>query len=135
TRLPEPTEIDRCVCAAAETKRSDVAHLCQAARNPVPDWWAGVWRNRVFLARALAEKLGMVKDWPWMATERTIDGDFALKPTQKAALSLRGRIDLLLAHEAPPADSLVTEDLWIIDYKTGAKKALATAKQDAAGRR
>jgi hypothetical protein len=135
TRLPEPTEIERCVCAAAETKRSDVAHLCEAARKPLPDWWSGGWRNAVFLARALAEKLGTVKDWPWMATERTIDGDFAVKTTENAALSLRGRIDLLLARKAPSAGSLATEDLWIIDYKTGAKKALATAKQDAAGRR
>jgi hypothetical protein len=48
---------------------------------------------------------------------------------------LRGRIDLLLARSAPNAGSLATEDLWIIDYKTGAKKALATAKQDADARR
>ena len=33
TRLPEPTEIERCVCVAAEAKRSDVAHLCQAPEN------------------------------------------------------------------------------------------------------
>jgi hypothetical protein len=70
-----------------------------------------------------------------MATERTIDGDFAVKTTENAALSLRGRIDLLLARKAPSDGSLATEDLWIIDYKTGAKKALATAKQDASGRR
>jgi PD-(D/E)XK nuclease superfamily len=135
TRLPEPTEIERCVCAAAETKRSDVAHLCQAARKPLPDWWSGGWRNAAFLARVLAEKLGTVTDWPWMATERTIEGAFAVKTTENAALSLRGRIDLLLTRTAPSAGSLAAENLWIIDYKTGAKKALATAKQDAAGRR
>ena len=70
-----------------------------------------------------------------MATEWTIDGDFAVKVTSSAALSLRGRIDLLLARKAPRAGSLAAEDLWIIDYKTGAKKALAAAKQDTDGRR
>jgi hypothetical protein len=135
TRLPGPAEIERRVCAAAETKHSDVAHLCKAAGKPLPDWWSGGWRNAVFLARALVEKLETVTDWPWMATEWTIEGNFAVKTTEDAALSLRGRIDLLLARKAPSAGSLATEDLWIMDYKTGAKKALATAKQDADGRR
>ncbi len=133
TRLRDATEMERRVCAAAETKRSDVARLCQAARKPLPDWWTGGWRNAVFLARALAEKLGIVTDWPWMATEWTIDGDFAV--TESAALAMRGRIDLLLTHMEPAAGSLAAEDLWIVDYKTGAKRALATAKQDADGRR
>jgi hypothetical protein len=135
TRLPDPTEMERRVCAAAETKRSEVARLCQDARKPLPDWWSGGWRNAVFLARALAEKLGTVTDWPWIATEWTIDGDFAGKVTANTELSLRGRMDLLLAPSAPSAGSLSVEDLWIIDYKTGAKKALAIAKQDADGRR
>jgi len=134
TRLSDSTEMERRVCAAAETKRSNIARLCQAARKPLPDWWSGGWRNAVFLARALAEKLGMVTDWAWMATEWTIDGDLAVKVTGNAALSLRGRIDLLLAREAPSAGSLAAEDLWIIDYKTGAKKALAIGKRIADGR-
>jgi hypothetical protein len=135
TRLPDPTEMERRVCAAAEMKRSEVARLCQDARKPLPDWWSGGWRNAVFLARALAEKLATVTDWPWIATEWTIDGDFAAKMTASTALSLRGRMDLLLAPTAPSAGSLSVEDLWIVDYKTGAKKALAIAKQDADERR
>lgn len=70
-----------------------------------------------------------------MATEWTIDEDLAVKVAKNATLLLRGRIDLLLAHKAPSPVSLAAEDLWIIDYKTGAKKALATAKQDEDGRR
>jgi hypothetical protein len=132
-RMLDSAEIERRVCAASETKRSDVARLCQAAGKPLPDWWTGGWRNAVFLARALAGKLGIVTDWPWMATEWTIDGDFAV--TESAALAMRGRIDLLLTRMEPAAGSLAAEDLWIVDYKTGAKKALATAKQDADGRR
>jgi hypothetical protein len=133
THIPDSPEIERLVCAAAETKRSDVARLCQAARKPLPDWWSGGWHNAVFLARALAGKLGVVTEWPWMATEWTIDGDFNV--TERAAVSMRGRIDLILARITPAPGSLVAEDLWIIDYKTGAKKALASAKQDADGRR
>jgi hypothetical protein len=135
TRLPDSTEMERRVCAAAETKRSEVAHLCRTAGKPVPDWWSGGWRNALFLGRVLAEKLGAVMGWSWMATEWTIDEDLAVKVNENATLSLRGRIDLLLARKAPSAGSLAAEDLWIIDYKTGAKKALATAKQDASGRR
>jgi hypothetical protein len=135
TRLPDSAEMERRVCAAAETKRSDVASLCQAARKPLPDWWSGGWRNAVFLARALVEKIATVTDWPWIATEWNIDGDFAARVIARTTLSLHGRMDLLLTRSAPSAGSLSVEDLWIIDYKTGAKKALATAKQDADGRR
>ncbi len=133
TRLPESTKIDRLVCAAAEAKRSEITRLCQAVNKPLPDWWTGGWRNALFLARALADKLTTVKDWPWIATEWTIEGDFPAG-IGNAILSLRGRIDLLLARAQPPTGSLATEDLWIVDYKTGAKKALA-ARADAEGRR
>ncbi len=134
-RLPDSADIERRVCAMADAKRTDITRLCQVAGKPLPDWWAGGWRNAVFLARALAEKVGIVTDWPWMATEWTIEDDLPVKVTASAALSLRGRIDLLLAPKAPNSDSLAADDLWIIDYKTGAKKALATAKQDADGHR
>jgi hypothetical protein len=132
TRLPDGVDIERRIGAAAEAKRAHVARLCQAAGKPVPDWWTGGWRNAVFLARVLADKLATITDWPWMATEWTIEGDFRV--SESAVLSLRGRIDLLLARTEPSAGSLATDDLWIIDYKTGAKKAL-TARRDAAGRR
>jgi hypothetical protein len=135
TRFPDSTEIEQRVCAAAEAKRAEVGRLCQAGGKPLPDWWTGGWRNALFLARALAEKLGMVTNWPWMATEWIIDGDLKVRVTKSEWLSLRGRIDLLLARAKPSAGSLATEDLWIIDYKTGAKKALATARPDAEGRK
>jgi hypothetical protein len=83
----------------------------------------------------LGEKVATVSGWPWMATEWTIEGDLAVKVRESTKLSLRGRIDLLLARAKPAAGSLSTEELWIIDYKTGAKKALVTGPQDAAGHR
>ena len=42
---------------------------------------------------------------------------------------------LLLARTEPAAGSLAAAELWIIDYKTGAKKALIVGRQDATGRR
>ncbi len=135
TRLPDSTEIERRVCAAAEAKRSDVTRLCAAAGKPVPDWWSGGWRNAVFLARALADKLATVTDWPWMSTEWTIEGNFVVPAAERAALSLRGRIDLLLARTESTAGSLSVEELWIVDYKTGAKKALSAGREDPDGHR
>ena len=135
TRLPDVAEIERRVCAAAGAKRSDVTRLCEAAGKPIPDWWSGGWRNALFLARALADKLTTVADWPWMATEWTVEGDFAVETADKVVLLLRGRIDLLLARAEPAAGSLDTDELWIVDYKTGAKRALTRARQDADGRR
>ena len=130
--LPSAAEIERRVCAAAEAKRAEIERLCDAAGRPLPDWWMGGWRHALFLARALAEKLATVADWPWMAAEWSIEGNF---PVNAESLSLRGRIDLLLARDGPTAGSLASEHLWIVDYKTGAKKALAAGKVDAEGRR
>src|ERR1700737_1564874 len=67
--FPRAAEIERRICDAAETKRLNVARLCQAAGKPLPDWWAGGWRNAVFLARALADKLAAGTDWPGVQTE------------------------------------------------------------------
>jgi hypothetical protein len=69
-----------------------------------------------------------------MATEWNVEGDFAIAPGTDTRLSLRGRIDLLLARTAPPQDSLAPEEIWIIDYKTGAKKALLAGSRNADGR-
>ena len=132
TRLPSAAEIEQRVCAAAEAKRSEIERLCGAAGKPVPDWWIGGWRHALFLARILAEKLATVADWPWMAAEWSIEGNF---PVNAETLSLRGRIDLLLARNEPPVGSLASEHIWIIDYKTGGKKALSAGRMDAAGRR
>jgi hypothetical protein len=65
-----------------------------------------------------------------MATEWTIDGAAPTKVTGNVSLQFHGRIDLLLAQHQ--CKSLQTDELWILDYKTGAsKKALVPAKEDA----
>jgi hypothetical protein len=135
TCLPSVSEIERRVRTAAKAKHLEIDRLCQAAGKSIPDWWLGGWRNAVFLARALADKLAETVDWPWMATEWRIDSENPITITESDALFLRGRIDLLLVRASPDAGSLAGEELWIVDYKTGAKKALTESRPDAEGGR
>jgi hypothetical protein len=129
-RLPDASEIDRNIRAAAEQKCAEIKLLCQSVGKQVPDWWNSGWQNAFSLARHLGAKLATVEGWPWIATEWKIDGAAPTKVTGDVSLQFRGRIDLLLArHECK---SLQTDGLWILDYKTGAsKKALVPAKEDA----
>jgi hypothetical protein len=124
TRWPGHSQMEERLFGAAETKRAAVTALCEAAGKSLPDWWTGGWRNAFFVARVLSEKLGAVIDWPWMATEWRLEGEFPVGTGQPAQISLRGRIDLLLAQQHLDAGSLSADDLWLIDYKTGAKKGL-----------
>jgi hypothetical protein len=134
-RLPDAAEIDRRILLAAREKRELVARLCRAAARPLPDWWESGHRHALFLARILGEKLVTIGDWPWMATEWKIDEGLAVQLGDDAVLSLRGRIDLLLARNPAEDGSLAAEELWVIDYKTGAKKSLASSKDDVEKRR
>ena len=132
---PSAAEMATRICAAAEDKRAQVAALCRAAGKSVPDWWSGGWRNALFLARALGEKLGAITDWRSVATEWKVEGEFPIESNGGPTLAMVGRMDLLLARNAPAKDSLAAPELWIIDYKTGAKKALTAGSLNAEGRR
>lgn len=134
-RLPDAGEIDRKVRGSAQEKRAQVARLCEAADRPLPDWWESGHRHALFLARALGEKLATAEDWPWMTTEWKIDGENPVRAAENATLSFRGRIDLLLAREPLEPGSLVAEELWIVDHKTGAKKPLSSGSEDVEKRR
>ncbi len=123
SRLPDANEIDRRVVAAARAKRAEIEALCERARKPLPDWWRSGWQNALFLARVLGERLSTARDWPWLATEWKIDQEIPAKISD-VTLTFRGRIDLILAREQLAAESLATDELWIIDYKTGGKRAL-----------
>ena len=129
SRLPSPSEIDQQIRAAAEQKCGEIKSLCQAAGKSVPDWWHSGWQNALCLARNLGAKLATIEDWPWMATEWKIDGKEPIEVAAGATLLFRGRIDLVLARSS--ASSLAQEELWILDYKTGAnKKPLVPPKED-----
>lgn len=128
-RIPDGTGIDLRIRAAAEEKYTEIKRLCHSVGKSMPDWWNSGWQNAFCLARVLGAKLATVEDWPWMAAEWTIDGEEPVRVAENASLLFRGRIDLLLArHEG---SSLETDELWILDYKTGVnKKALVPARED-----
>ena len=126
-RLPNADEIDQRVVAAANEKRTQIETLCQRAGKPLPDWWRSGWQNALFLARVLGERLSNADAWPWMATEWKLDHEIPAQINDETTLAFRGRIDLILAREELPVGSLEADELWIIDYKTGAKKALRGA--------
>ena len=128
-RLPNATEIDQRIRTAAEEKRAEIERLCKSVGKIAPDWWNSGWQNAFCLARILGAKLATIADWPWMAAEWTIDGKEPVTIAGGASLLFRGRIDLLLAREK--CASLEADELWILDYKTGAsKKALTPARED-----
>ena len=124
SRLPNADEIDQRVVASANERRAQIETLCQRAGKPLPDWWRSGWQNALFLARVLGEKLSTANDWPWMATEWKLDQEIPARVNDQTTLTFRGRIDLILAREELPAGSLEADELWIVDYKTGGKKAL-----------
>ena len=59
-----------------------------------------------------------------MAAEWKLDEEVPARVNEKFTLAFRGRIDLILAREELPAGSFEADELWIVDYKTGGKKAL-----------
>lgn len=133
-RIPDGDGIDRAIRSAAEEKYAEVKALSEAARRALPDWWRSGWQNAFCLARILGAKLATIEDWPWMAVEWTIEGAEPVRIDAENALLFRGRIDLLLARQE--IRGLEADELWILDYKTGAnKKALAPAREDTEKRR
>jgi hypothetical protein len=133
-RVPDAAGIDRAIRVAAEAKHEEITALSQAAGKTLPDWWRSGWQNAFCLARILGAKLATIEDWRWMAAEWSIDGSEPVRIDSENALMFRGRIDLLLARQE--IQGLEADELWIVDYKTGAnKKALAPAREDTEKRR
>jgi hypothetical protein len=128
-RIPDAAGIDQSIRTAAQEKHAEIERLSQSAGKTIPDWWISGWQNAFSLARLLGAKLATIEDWPWMAAEWSIDGDEPVPVAEDTTLLFRGRIDLLLSRQE--IRGLETDELWIIDYKTGAnKKALAPPRED-----
>lgn len=122
--LPSAAEIDRKILAAANAKRAQIEEWCAHAKRTLPDWWRSGWEHALFLARALGERLASTEGWPWISSEWKIDDDLPAKIDNRTSLAFRGRIDAILSRSHTAAGSLAAEELWIIDYKTGSKRAL-----------
>jgi hypothetical protein len=122
--LPAPAELRERVRNAAETFRGRLATALASIRRPLPDWWQSTWQEAAGAAAQLAAGVAAVQGQTHGATEWTIQ-DTPLALTG-GTLFVRGRIDLLLGTSA------ALEDLWLVDYKTGNRKAL-TQKDIAKG--
>lgn len=123
--FPSLTKIDERICVTADEQRAAVQRLCSLVGKVVPDWWTSGWLNARYLARHLGAKIGAAKGWGWMATERTVGREGAVKIAEGVELKLHGQIDLVLAEDDAP--SFVGEKIWIVDYKTGSTKELKTS--------
>lgn len=122
--LPSAAEIDRKILAAANAKRAQIEEWCARAKRTLPDWWRSGWEHALFLARALGERFASAEGWPWISTEWKIDDELPAKIDNHTSLAFRGRIDAILSRSKIAAGLLAAEELWIIDYKTGSKRAL-----------
>ncbi len=115
--LPSPAELHTRVHAAARNFRERVSAILATQHRELPDWWASAWEQALGVALPLAESVANVAgrthagaEWKLAETEL---------PIEDGALHIRGRIDLLLTTAAS------IEDAWLVDYKTGNRKALS----------
>ena len=87
----------------------------------MPEWWLSSWQQALQIATQLAQHVAGVDGSPHFATEWTFP-DTAIPLDEKSALHVHGRVDLILA------TSPACEDAWIVDFKTGNRKALSAKK-------
>jgi hypothetical protein len=123
--FPSLPQIDERICIIADEQAAAVQRLCGLLGKVVPDWWTSGWLNARYLARHLGAKIGAAKGWNWMATERAVGREVAVKIADGVELKLHGQIDLVLAEDNAP--SFAGEKIWIVDYKTGSTKELKTS--------
>jgi len=121
--LPSPNQLRERVAQAAWRFQKEIVDLCRASGSTAPDWWLSGWSNAFALAHCLACKLTELEGWPQMATEWILKSPQVIL-LDGGALRVRGRIDLILAQNRPNDSHLDGADIWIVDYKTGNKKAL-----------
>lgn len=128
--LPPPEQLRERLVQAAWRFRKEVADLCSSCGRRVPDWWLSGWSNALGLADCLASKLAGLENWPEMATEWVLKSPQVIS-LDHGKLRVRGRIDLILAQKRPNESQLEGAHIWIVDYKTGNKKALTVTGKTA----
>jgi hypothetical protein len=125
--VPRPFagEIVGRVRAAADDFRTEILAILEACeRTSEPDWWRSGWRNARHLAEEFARQLAVTKDWPKMATEWRLDSPHVIQFDSGNELRVRGRVDLILARRER------SEEIWIVDYKTGEAEPLRSNAAD-----
>jgi hypothetical protein len=126
-RFPTPKQATDRFARAGQKLRTQVVELCATAGRPVPDWWLSGWANAFAVAGCLASKLAEVEGCSYLATEWALNRRESVSLGDDRTLRLGGRIDLILAQTAPKNSQLTGLNLWIVDYKTGAKKSLSAS--------
>jgi hypothetical protein len=97
-------------------------------------WWLQVWEQALSLALDFAEELAdVLQGRPFHEEFKLPDGVVAALPGgAHADFELKGRLDLLLLDASAPFDfarpNLADRTGWVIDFKTGAAKALTAKK-------
>ena len=119
--LPSPERIVAIVSENASAFRERIRAILRTCGRPMPEWWLSSWQQAFQIAGRLAQHIADVKGCTHVATEWTFQ-DTAIPLTDQAGLHVHGRVDLILATSAE------CEDAWIVDFKTGNRKALAAKK-------
>jgi hypothetical protein len=128
--LPRPAEALAMVRARARAFWEGVAGILRTRDRALPDWWLSTWQQALDFAERLAQQMAAAPACTHLATEWPIENT-AIPIDDGAPLFLRGRIDLILTPESPPASALPGE-AWIVDYKTGNRKSLDPGSGDEA---
>jgi RecB family exonuclease len=108
---------------SAAVFRTRLLEILRACNRPVPDWLLSAWQQALHVAEALAQRVTEVAGQSHVATEWTLR-ETAITLGGAAQLEVRGRIDLILT-ATPPLLPVPPNEAWIVDYKTGNRKALS----------
>jgi PD-(D/E)XK nuclease superfamily protein len=122
-KFPPAVQLRERVAQAARRFRNEIVDHCRGCGRATPDWWLSGWSNAFAIADCLASKLAELNEWPRAATEWLLASPQIIS-LDAGRLRLGGRIDLILAQHVSDDFELDAADLWIVDYKTGNKKAL-----------
>jgi hypothetical protein len=117
---------------AAERTARRIREGTAAAEIALYPWWEQVWSQARSIAIGLAENLEPILRERHFETEYRIPSGLvaALPGSAHADFALKGRLDLLLfkpgaAQIDPTAAHFAGTPCWIVDFKTGAAKALS----------
>lgn len=125
--VPKPSaeETVKRVTDAADAFRAKVVAIIQrCGRNREPDWWHSGWLNARHLAEQFARQLAAVQDWAQLSTEWKLDSPHVIQLDNDHQIYVRGRVDLILARDPD------SEEIWIVDYKTGQADPLKSSSEE-----
>ncbi len=129
--LPAVEDWWQSVRAKAGVTRERVEAAFAAAGRTLPEWWQADWAKARALALGFAEAVTESGLGHYVTTESAIDAGTYHLNTWVPALSLRGRMDLVLADRVPDfkdETAPIPGSLVVIDFKTGQDKPLTDSR-------